>query len=243
MTELKRWLDDSPPDAIRQLLSMAREESAPPRVLKNTLVAIGTTSATTAAAAASSVGLGGGAKAGLLSIVLKWGGLGLLSGAIVTGTFAGVAHDEAINAKRSPPAKLRPPVPAANPIPDLPRAQAHEVASAPTSSPKPGAVSKHSSAPERTVAPEPATAAEIQLVDSARTALRRRDATAVLALLAGYEKTFTPPHLEPEVLYLRMQASLLRGNDDDARHFAHSIVTRYPKSPGVGQAESVLRAP
>jgi len=243
MTELKRWLDDSPPDAIHQLLSMAREESAPPRVLQKTLIALGTTSATSAAAAASSVGLGGGAKAGMLSIVLKWGGVGLLSGAVVAGTLEGVARYDASNAKRSPPAELRPPVPAANPSPDLPRGDAQELAPVPTASQKPAPPTRHAPAPERSAAPETATAAEIQLVDSARAALRKRDAATVLELLAAYEKTFAPPHLEPEVLYLRMQASLLRGDDDAARRFARAIVTRYPKSPGVGQAESLLRKP
>jgi hypothetical protein len=243
MTELKRWLDDSPPEAIRQLLLLAREESAPPRVLQKTLLALGTTSATTAVAAASSVGLGAGTKAGMLSILLKWGGTGLIGGVLVAGTFAGVTRYEASNGKRTPTAELRHPVPAANPVPDLPRVPAQEHAPAPSTSPKPGPTTRHSPAPEPTAAPEPATAAEIQLVDSARAALRQRDAAAVLDLLAGYERSFRPPHLEPEVLYLRMQASLLRGDEADARRFARSIVTRYPKSPGVGQAEALLRAP
>lgn len=59
---------------------------------------------------------------------------------------------------------------------------------------------------------------------------------------AGYEARFVPAHLEPEVLFLRMTAAEARGDAREATRNAELIVSRYPKSPGVGRAEELLHA-
>jgi hypothetical protein len=265
MTEPKRWLSDSPPPEIRALLEHARSESAPPRVLQGTLVALGATSATTAMAGASAAA-STGAKVSMLGILLKWGGAGLLAGTVVAGGAAGVDHlvvkSHAVSdstAERTPPL-----VPLANPSPDLPRkggpravapgpavvtdaapAASSKRASSLTSpaSPVPAARTIDAAAPP---AAEPATqtasAQEVALVDGAMSALRGGDATGAARALAGYETRFVPAHLEPEVLFLRMAAAQALGQAEEASRNARLIVSRYPKSPGVGRAEEILRA-
>jgi hypothetical protein len=84
--------------------------------------------------------------------------------------------------------------------------------------------------------------AETSLIATAHARLRSGDGASVLELLKGYEQRFSPPHFEPEVLYLRMQSSLARGDRVEARRLAALIVKRFPASPGVGQAEAILRS-
>lgn len=74
-----------------------------------------------------------GAKVSMLGILLKWGGAGLLAGTVVAGGAAGVDRllmsEHAVlrpNAERAPPL-----VTAANPSPDLPRADTPRGESAP----------------------------------------------------------------------------------------------------------------
>ncbi len=264
MSEPKRWLLDGPPAEIRALLEHARSESAPPRVLRGTLVALGTTSATTAMASAGAAA-STGAKVSMLGILLKWGGAGLLAGTVVAGGAAGVdrlvvsrhavAH---ASVEQAPPL-----VTAANPSPDLPRTPAprttpEEPAAAAegpvTGSKRALAVSSRASvasaaradepAPPRAGPPtETASAQEVALVDGAMSALRAGDAAGAARSLAGYETRFVPAHLEPEVLFLRMVAAEARGDGSEAARNAELIVGRYPKSPGVGRAEEILRVP
>jgi len=250
MTKLKRWVDDSPPAAVLGLLQAARTEKAPSRVVSRVLVAVGTTSAASGVAAAS----GGAATASKLApsiaaIVIKWGGAGLLGGSVVAGTVAVVNHAGSSVAVIAPKVNPAPPVRVtANPVPELPRAppevNAVDSVDAPVmpvvpttldSKAKPAvSASKHED--------DSVLAAESALIGSAHARLRSGDGAAVLELLNGYEQRFSPPHFEPEVLYLRMQSSLARGDRAEARRLAALIVKRFPASPGVGQAAAILRA-
>jgi len=245
MNDVKRWLDDSPPEAVLRLLRSGRSERAPTRVLQRTLLALGTTSATTAAAVGGA-GLSTAAKLGpgMLGIVVKWGGAGLLGGTVLAGAVAGVNHISATRGGAEPPPSFAPPpraAPEANPAPELPRAGSAPAASAVTEPTSPLPIVKAS--PTTTTHLEvPPTAREIELIDQVRSRLRARDGEAVRRLLIGYEETFTPSHFEPEVLYLRMQSAILRGDTAEARRTARLIVTRYPKSPEVAPAEGLLRA-
>jgi len=243
MNDVKRWLDDSPPEAVLHLLRSARGERAPKRVLKRTLIALGTT--TTTAVAAGSAGLGAAAKlgSGMLGIVVKWGGAGLIGGTLVAGAVAEVSRVSTSRRAEPPPtyAPAPPAAPAANPSPELPRggglpavsAEAEPVIAPPPVKPS-AAVTPHVELPP--------TAREIELIDQARSLLRSGEGDAVRRLLIGYEESFTPAHFEPEVVYLRMQAAVLRGDKAEARRMARLIVTRFPKSPEVGQAEGILEA-
>jgi hypothetical protein len=87
-----------------------------------------------------------------------------------------------------------------------------------------------------------ATAREVALVDAARNALRAGDGAGSLQLLGDYERRFSPAHLEPEVLYLRMQAAEIQADDTVARRAARQIVREYPQSPEAGRAEELLHA-
>ena len=246
MNEVKRWLDDSPPEAVLTLLRSGRTERAPRRVLQRTLLALGTASTTTAVAAGSA-GLGTAAKLGpgMLGIIVKWGGAGLLGGTVLAGAVAGVSRISATHGRSEPPPSFAPAPPAApeaNPAPELPRGGATPAPSAETietvTAPP---VAKPSVSPSSHLEAPP-TAQEIGLVDQARSRLRAGDGEAVLHLLIGYEEAFRPAHFEPEVLYLRMRSAVLRGDTVEAVRTARLIVTRYPQSPVVGQAERLLRA-
>jgi hypothetical protein len=244
MSDLRRWMEDSPPDAIARLLDSARRERAPSRVLQRTLVALGTTSVTaTAVSAAASAGAAAPLKAGLLGIVAKWGGAGVLGGTLLAGGVAGVERLTTSSAV-SEPSRVRSArdVPV-NPNPDLPRPSAPP--SPPVEDPAPVAsdstrVRGSDFAPPPR--PAPTTHEEIELIDAARARLRAGDGAGVLRLLAKYEQDFAPPHFEPEVLFLRMQSSIQRGDRAEAKRLAALIVKRYPQSPGVGQAEEFLRS-
>jgi hypothetical protein len=281
MTELKPWLDDAPPDEIRRLLEVAREENAPSRVMQRTLAALGATSATAIAGAGSAATAG--AKLGILGIALKWGGAGLLSGTLVAGAVAGIARVAANAPSKSrvhvtftepassttnpgfdlPRHGVLPAPPSADaPNPDAPNPDAPPSTLAPASAPasptleteasararsstetRPSAESPASAlAPPAPASTEPATAREVAVVDAARSALRRGDGRAALDLLDDYERAFSPPHLEPEVLYLRMQAEKASFDLAAARRTAALIVSRFPRSPEVGRAEEILRA-
>jgi hypothetical protein len=261
MTEPRRWLLDSPPPEIRALLEHARSESAPPGVLEGTLVALGATSVTATAMAGASASASTGAKVSMLSILVKWGGAGLLAGTVVATGAAGV--DRVVVSQHAVAASSAAPVlrgvTAANPSPDLPRAAAPQPKLAAVVDAAPVAAAKRAStaAPASTPlaarakgdAPplaesvgEPASAAEVALFDSAMSALRAGDAAGAARSLAGYEARFVPAHLEPEVLLLRMTAAEARGDAREATRNAELIVSRYPKSPGVGRAEELLRA-
>jgi hypothetical protein len=280
MTELKRWLDEAPSDDIRALLAAAREENAPPRLLRRTLVALGTTSATAAAGASGASAASGAAKLGMLAIVLKWGGAGLVSGTLVAGAVAGVTRVAAMHdasRARTHAASERPASPQTNPTPELPRtdaagtantAMAPDAVPAPPSGPSQTNVAAvlPTSAPAMPLPPAtpstaavalrsassvpvpppadsgPATAREVALVDAARTALRRGDGNTASSLLRDYEQRFVPAHLEPEVLYLRMQAAKTQGDREAARNAAARIVSQFPQSPEVGRAEELLNA-
>ncbi|HSU40792.1 MAG TPA: hypothetical protein VLJ38_14530 [Polyangiaceae bacterium] len=277
MTELKRWLDDAPSDDIHALLAAAREENAPPRLLRRTLVALGTTSATVAAGASGASAASGAAKLGMLGIVLKWGGAGLVCGTLVAGAVAGVSRVATTHDTSRSRAFERPASPQTNPTPELPRtnpARTAHTATAPDAAPAPpsgpsqpdvaalprtsapamplppatpstAAVTLRSASSVRVPPPAdpgPATAREVALVDAARTALRRGDGNTASSLLRDYEQRFVPAHLEPEVLYLRMQAAKTQGDREAARNAAARIVSQFPQSPEVGRAEELLNA-
>jgi hypothetical protein len=134
--------------------------------------------------------------------------------------------------------------PATNPVPDLPRPS--PIAAAPKDEPSPVASLEKTRTgaglPVQAPRSDSTTHQEIDLLDTARAHLRGGDGAAVLRLLATYEHDFTPPHFEPEVLFLRMQASVVAGDRAEAKRLAERIVSGYPQSPAVGQAEALLRA-
>jgi hypothetical protein len=83
-------------------------------------------------------------------------------------------------------------------------------------------------------------APEVEMVDRAHGALRRGDASSVLAELSGYEQTFQTPRLLPEVFALRMEASQKLGDEPAARLWAGRLLSRFPKSAQAARAKALL---
>jgi len=239
MSDLKRWVDDSPPDALVGLIRSARGERAPSRVLSRTLIALGTTStASVVAAASGGVATVSKVAPSLALVVIKWGGAGLLGGSLVAGAMAVVSRAGSSGVEPVPAASVAQPASrATNPSPDLPRGGFAE-APGPELVPEPPA--KASAVPMDKRVEATAIETETALIGAAHARLRAGDGTSALELLKSYEEHFEPPHFEPEVLFLRMQALLQRGEQDEARRVAGVIVKRYPTSPGVSRAEALL---
>jgi hypothetical protein len=234
-----------------RLLHAGRDEWPSDEALSRTLVALGA-----GAAVVTAAGVAGGAAAGasastvvkggaaLVSFgsVMKWLGVGALSGVVV----AGVAHE--VTAPPRPP--VEPPAAIVAPVSPAPAegrvrpAPAVETIPAPepaVEEPKP-AVTAH---PTRKDVGDPndrgvPLAAEVALVDRARALLAGGDPARALEELAGYEKAFADPRLEPEVVYLRMEAHLLAGNRALAKATAERILRSFPRGPHAARARSVV---
>jgi hypothetical protein len=83
-------------------------------------------------------------------------------------------------------------------------------------------------------------AAEVTFVDRGRALLQRGDALGALATLAGYERAFPERRLLPEVLFLRMEASVAAGDAVSGKAFARLILQTYGKSPHAARARALL---
>jgi hypothetical protein len=234
-----------------RLLHAGRDEWPSDEALARTLVAVGA-----GAAVVTMAGVAGGAAAGVsastvakggaalvsFGSVMKWLGVGALSGVVV----AGVAHEVSAPPRTpveptavivaptvpAPGEERARPAPAAESIP-APEPEAEE--------PKP-AVTAH---PTRKDVGEPddrgvPLAAEVALVDRARALLAGGNPARALEELAGYEKAFADPRLQPEVVYLRMAAHLLAGNTARAKATAEQILRSFPRGPHAARARSVI---
>ena len=152
----------------------------------------------------------------------------------------------------SVPAVVAPPIepPVAAPAPPPPRLTPPRVAvTAPTPKaaepepparvdlpPPPSVVATESEAPPA----QPPTrdgldaerlAAEIALLDRARTALHRGDFAVALAALDEHAASFADGALVQEASVIRIDLLVARGSTDAARVLAHSFLARYPHSP------------
>jgi hypothetical protein len=105
-----------------------------------------------------------------------------------------------------------------------------------TPAPPPAAVHEPEALVERGVP----LAAEVALVDRARAALASGEPSRSLRELDRYEALFPERRLEPEVLYLRMEAHLLAGHDVMARETAERSVRLFPKGPHAARARQIL---
>jgi hypothetical protein len=234
-----------------RLLHAGRDEWPSDEALARTLVAVGA-----GAAVVTIAGVAGGAAAGVsastvakggaalvsFGSVMKWLGVGALSGVVV----AGVAHEitapprgpveptAVIVAPAVPaPAEMRArPAPAAESIP-APEPEAEEPEPAVTAHP----TRKDVGDPDDRGVP---LAAEVALVDRARALLAGGNPARALEELAGYEKAVADPRLQPEVVYLRMEAHLLAGNTARAKATAEQILRSFPRGPHAARARSVI---
>lgn len=105
-----------------------------------------------------------------------------------------------------------------------------------------GAATGTRSVPEvTTVGADEAIAAELQLVDAARSSLQGGAPQTALSLLDGYERTFPRRQLIVEVVVLRMEAAHALGQTHRAAGFARRVLGMAGSSPHAARAKEVLR--
>ncbi|HEX6766606.1 MAG TPA: hypothetical protein VF103_14030 [Polyangiaceae bacterium] len=228
------------------LFRAGREDFPSDEALAKTLAAVGAGAAALAisgAAAGAGVGSSALAKGGAAVVsfgsVTKWLGIGALSGAVVAGvahevTAPAVApHETVMNANPAPA------LPVPNAVRTKPKAALAPLAEPTAEPPKPVSVPR--SVSESVGEPERVPlAAEVALVDRARTMLAAGNPAGALAALSAYEAAFTEPRLLPEVLFLRMEAHLAAGNRAQAVQTAEESIRRFPRSPHAARARELI---
>jgi len=284
MTDPERLLRTAASPLSRLLLRAGEEEKPSHAALRRTakavaVAAVAGTAAKSASAAATAVGVKLAAKSATpallgsataataattapmgaalgVGVVVKWVGIGVLSGAIGAPLLQSAVQPQSPKRSR-PPAALavqpRESIPRARPAEELRRAPASVPSVAPEQLQPPPpvearrALAPSSSAPETPPKLEmtPASkgallATEVRFVDQGRAALQRGAFQQALELLAPYEERFPQRQLLTEVLFLRMEAFSRSGNDDRARSLAASIVTRGVAGPQAARARAVL---
>ena len=83
-------------------------------------------------------------------------------------------------------------------------------------------------------------AAELALVDRGWAALRSHQFANTLSVLESYERQFPRLSLQPEVLYLRMEAESQLGHASNAEGYARRILASYSNSPHAARARVVV---
>jgi TolA-binding protein len=227
--------------ALRLIRAGMRETPAP-GTLQRTLAGLGL--AAGALGTASSAGALAATKAAAsvtAAALLKWAGAGAAAGVLFAASAHGVyraTHPEARGAHAAAPTRATTGAAtlaaSARPYDESPTVAATSAPVAFTPAPR-----APRSAPESTETEAP-LAAEVAFVDAGREAFQRGDFAAALARLDGYERAFPEQRLLPEVLYLRMQALVRRGEADQAAELAKRLVRDFPKSPHASSARAIL---
>jgi outer membrane protein assembly factor BamD (BamD/ComL family) len=83
---------------------------------------------------------------------------------------------------------------------------------------------------------------EANLIDEAREAIAGGDAPGALRILENHRRRFPQPRLQPEALYLRMQALRLEGHLEAAIRVAQHLLAEYPNGPQSAAARAVVNA-
>jgi hypothetical protein len=255
MNDPERLLHGSPDGLSARLLRAGIDEAPAKQSLERTLVAVGAATGVLGAAGtagagavgAGAVGAAGGGKAAVaLTFVslAKWAGVGVASG-VALSLAAQVAE-------RTSPRHVEPAVVIASappaPLPSTERVRREPEREAP---PAEASVETEPHLVAPALAPKASAdgwlgaplAAEVTFVDRGRALFQHGDTQGAVAALAAYERTFTQPRLLPEVLYLRMEASLSLGERARASDIARRILRDYGKGPHAARARAVLSAP
>jgi len=240
MTMEREPLEPLPPD-VQAVLEAGRVGASPDaetraRLLRRVAATAGLATAGAAGASAAQAtpiasATGGAVRAGVLAAKPL-----AIAVAFALGAAAGVGAHVAWRARRAPvpthdrhasqpaiavsaPAPIAIPVPVPVVVPIPVRAPAPPPAAAPP--------------PRRPVSPRPAAsnlATESALVERARTALGRGDATAALAAVDEHARRFPQGTMTEERDAVRIQALALAGRRDEARLRARDFRARFPHS-------------
>ena len=81
---------------------------------------------------------------------------------------------------------------------------------------------------------------ELEMIDDARSALARGDASQALSLLDAYAARFPKPHLRAESAVLRIEALVARGQGDAATRLGKEFLKREPNGPYARRVRSLL---
>jgi hypothetical protein len=251
MNDPERLLHASPDGLSARLLRAGIDEAPTKHSLERTLVAVGAAAGVLGAAGTAGAGavgaMGGGQVAATLTFVslAKWAGIGVASGVAVS-LAAQVAE-------RAPPRHVEPAPIVVQSAPPAPQPAAERVASKPTREDPPveASVRTETRGLAPTNAPKTSAtdssgaplAAEVTFVDRGRALFQHGDSQGALGALAAYERTFSEPRLLPEVLYLRMEASLSAGDRARPSDLARRLLRDYGKGPQAARARAVLATP
>ncbi len=249
-----------------RLLQAGAEEQPGANGVQRTLAALGVSAAvvSTGSAAAAAVGAakatagaggagvgfsvaGGAAKAVSATLLVKWIGIGVVSGVGLAGA-AAVATQPATSSsvESHAMASARAAIaPANSSTPELPQPSVAEAASsalavaAPTLVAPPRVVSEPVVVPPALDVGAP-LAAEVAFVDRARALLAAGRAEQGLGLLQSYERDFPEARLLPEVLFLRLETYQRLQRDGEARAAAQRLLDGFPQSPHASRARKLL---
>jgi hypothetical protein len=212
-----------------ELLRAGRSDALPERSASAIAAALGVSQP---AAAASTLGIASKAAAfktwlaaagltaaGALSL---WAGIELLSGHAPA-----AAPQPRLEAREQVPAEV---------VRDVePPAPAETAEKSEPASPKATARGRVPAAPEVDTLPR-----ELELIDRARSALARGDAPFALSLLNEYSTRFPKPHLRAESTVLRIEALVVRGQNDAALRVGREFLAREPNGPYARRVRSLL---
>jgi pilus assembly protein FimV len=236
-----------------ELLRSANDEQPGDAGVQSTLAALGITGAilsTTSVAGASLAGAQAGvagagtSKAVGAALLVKWIGIGVVGGVGIAGAAAVVSAPAAQPAPASvasvPAARVvaLASAPLAEPAPTVSAAPPLEpLLTAPVVVPRSSVGAPLASAEIEVGAP---LAAEVALVDRARSLLAAGRAEQGLALLTRYEHEFPEARLLPEVLFLQLETFQRLARHSEARRAAQRLVSGFPKSPHATRARALL---
>ena len=240
-----------------QLLQAGADEQPSDASIEQTMAALGVAGALVTTSTATSAAAVGGAKAVTAAgstakavsgtLLVKWIGIGVVSGVGLAGAAAVATAPLAPNPSAAKVDVSAPRVASAQPTHAAVAAppQVVDAAPAPEAPALPVAPAPHVSAPQP-AEPAPAIdvgaplAAEVAYVDQARSSLASGQSEQGLKLLRSYERQFPEARLLPEVLFLQFETLERLGRASEARVAAQRLVDGFPKSPHAARARKLL---
>ncbi len=230
--ELKPLLHGPLDERARSVLVSGLEDGPSAQQIERAALALGLSTSVAIAATASAKLGGAKIQSAGLTLVLKWLGTGAIAGLVTSAALTlapGSAPAPSTPAEQATPADVVATAPAiaprepssvvAQPKPERapPRASFVQAPStAPTSEPTPPPGASVARFPNRSEQ----LRAETALLDEARRALARGDASVALSRLTTYSERFSEPLLAPEAALLRVRALKAAGRTNEARSLA-----------------------